>query len=541
MSTPGDQPLSAFIDNAAGAAWEATPTDAQPWIEIRFDHPIPLRQITVTPSAVGTSRVTRVQVSTDRGERTSSMVPRATPQSVPTPFGSTRFLRITIVGTQGPRNPLTVGPGFAHIAIPGVTVTQSWRVPDDVRSAPGVTPTYLFSSPLPDQFDLFTASDEEPHLSRTFTVPRASTFSMTGQVTPLTSPALKAAEFPTESQPVTPLADLKAPFAVPCGSGPTLTIDGTKYETSVSGTVGDFYALRTMPLTVCTPGGTVSVATGTHTLTADDVGSGFKVTGVSLIGTPVQPSTAPRAITVDNWGAESRTLTASGGKAALLNVHQNYNPGWTATVNGQQLKPVRLDGWQQGWVLPASVGPQVVTLQFPADGSFRLTLLVGGVLAAVLVVWALLPARRRRRKRTLRGARGVGTSVAPEDVSTQRVVNGDVEPTDGDVDPPRSWSTAGSWAAWVALSACLFVVAGPVALVVPLVVGLRWVFPGRPSFLAWLAFGAEVLAGIAIAIHPAYRAGTWVGSGSYTAQALGGLAVAALVLSLLPGPRRRKA
>ena len=265
------------------------------------------------------------------------------------------------------------------------------------------------------------------------------------------------------------------------------------------------------------------------------------MTGLSLIGTPVQPSTAPRSITVEHWGAESRTLTASGGQAALLNVHQNYNPGWVATVNGHQLKSVRLDGWQQGWVLPASVGRQVVTLQFPADGSFRLILLVGGGLAAVLVVWALLPARRRRRNRAVPGARGPRTPVSPEDLSSQRIVNSDVEPTDGDVDPPPSWSTAGSWATWVALSACLFVVAGPVALVVPLVVGLRWLFPGRPSFLAWLAFGAEVLAGIAIAIDPAYRVGTWVGSGSYTVQALGGLAVAALVLSLLPGPRRRKA
>ena len=82
VSTPGDQPLAAFLDNAAGAAWEATPTDAQPWIQIRFDHPIPLRQVTVTPSTVGTSRVTKVQVSTDRGQRTSSLEPRNTPQSL---------------------------------------------------------------------------------------------------------------------------------------------------------------------------------------------------------------------------------------------------------------------------------------------------------------------------------------------------------------------------------------------------------------------------------------------------------------------------
>ena len=540
-SIPGDQPLSAFIDNAAGAAWEATPTDARPWIEIRFDHPIPLREITVTPSSLDTSRITSVQVSTDQGQRTSSLEPRSTPQAVPTPVGRTRVLRITIVGTRGPRGPLTVGPGFSHISIPGVTVTQSWRVPDDVHSASGVTPTYLFSSPLPNQFGLFAPLDEEPQMSRTFTVPGRSTFSMTGQVTPRTSAALKAVEFPTGAQPVTPLVDLKAPFAVACGSGPTLTIDGSAYETSVSGTVGDFYALRTMSMAICTPGGTVSLSPGTHTVIADDAGSGFKVTGLSLIGTAVEPSTAPRAITVDRWGAESRTITASAGPAALLNVHQNYSPGWVATVGGHQLKPVRLDGWQQGWVLPASAGPQVVTLQFPPDGSFRLTLLVGGGLAAVLVIWALLPARRRRRNRSVPGA-GVATSpVAPEVASTDPSVGAGVGSVDGEVDSIRSWSAARSWAAWVVLSACLFVVAGPVALVVPILVGLCWVFPRRSSSLAWVALGAEVLAGIAFAIHPAYRVGTWVGSGSYTAQALGGLAVAALALSLLPGPRRRKA
>ena len=224
-----------------------------------------------------------------------------------------------------------------------------------------------------------------------------------------------------------------------------------------------------------------------------------------------------------------------------MNVHQNYNPGWVATVNGHQLKPVRLDGWQQGWVLPASVGPQIITMQFSADGSFRLILLVGAALAAGLVVWALLPARRRRRHRPVPGTRIASSPVALDAVSTERSVSAGVEPTEGDFDSARSWSMAGTGAAWAVLTACLFVVAGPVALVVPLLVGLRWAFPGRASFLAWLAFGAEVIAGITIAIHPAYRTGTWLGSGSYTAQALGALAIAALVLSLLPsGPRRRK-
>ena len=123
VSTPEYQPLAAFLENPAGATWEATPTDVQPWIQIRFNHPIPLREITVTPFAIGTSHITRVQVSTDRGHRTASLRPQAAPQSLPTPLGSTRFLRITIVGMQDLESPSKCGPGFAHIAIPGVTVT----------------------------------------------------------------------------------------------------------------------------------------------------------------------------------------------------------------------------------------------------------------------------------------------------------------------------------------------------------------------------------------------------------------------------------
>ena len=177
------------------------------------------------------------------------------------------------------------------------------------------------------------------------------------------------------------------------------------------------------------------------------------------------------------------------------------------------------------------VGPQVVTLRFPADGSFRLILIVGAGLAVVLVAWALLPARRRRRKRPASDRHGAGDLVATHGVTNERKLNGVVEPAEDGIDSPRSWSTAGCWAV---LSGCLFVIAGPVALVVPLVVGLRWVFPRRLPSLAWLAFGSLVLAGIGIAIGPGFRVGTWVGSGSFTVQALGGVALAALVSACSP-------
>jgi arabinofuranan 3-O-arabinosyltransferase len=287
-----------------------------------------------------------------------------------------------------------------------------------------------------------------------------------------------------------------------------------------------------MPMTVCKPGGTVTLAAGTHTITTDDSSGGFKVTSVSFTGTPVPQSTAPRGVTVDRWGSESRTLTVSGGRDAILNVHQNYNSGWVATVNGHQLHPVRLDGWQQGWLLPAATAAQVVTLRFTPEGPFRTTLIVGAGLALVLVVWALLPVRRRRRGRSSTD-RGVDADLeVGVDVPAERAADGD--PGVG------SFRDGRLWLAWVVLTGAIFAISGPVAVAVPLLVGVRWLVPRRVSFLAWSALGALVLAGIAAALGTGYRIGTWIGGGSYTAQALGGLAVAALVLSLLPNPHRRR-
>ena len=49
-----------------------------------------------------------------------------------------------------------------------------------------------------------------------------------------------------------------------------------------------------------------------------------------------------------------------GAARSYLEVHQAANPGWTATLNGHQLAPVTLDGWQQAFVVPAGQGGRVV-------------------------------------------------------------------------------------------------------------------------------------------------------------------------------------
>jgi len=58
------------------------------------------------------------------------------------------------------------------------------------------------------------------------------------------------------------------------------------------------------------------------------------------------------------------------------------------------LSSIVVDGWQQGWVVPAGVSGEV-ELSFVPDRLYRSGLLVGAGLLLLLVVLAALPVRRR--------------------------------------------------------------------------------------------------------------------------------------------------
>ena len=82
-----------------------------------------------------------------------------------------------------------------------------------------------------------------------------------------------------------------------------------------------------------------------------------------------------------------------GRRQSYLEVHQAASPGWTATLNGQRLTPVTLDGWQQAFIVPAGAGGQVVMTYTPASG-YHLWLIIAIVAFAVLLVLAFWPRRR---------------------------------------------------------------------------------------------------------------------------------------------------
>ncbi|MDR2985625.1 MAG: alpha-(1-_3)-arabinofuranosyltransferase family protein, partial [Nocardiopsaceae bacterium] len=218
-------------------------------------------------------------------------------------------------------------------------------------------------------------------------------------------------------RPAAPVRD--ANFTLPCGSGPTVRLDGKMVRTRVSGKVGSLIAFEPVRVRLCRANSALWLAPGPHRLLADRP-KAFTMTGLRLVdaspgGLPggqqgqnlgsVIPgqndSSQGRTVGVLGWSEEHRRLRVGPGPESYLELHQNENAGWTATMNGKTLRPVRLDGWQQGFVMPAGKGG-VVTLSFAPVKFYHVWIILSaaGVLGLVLVAIA---GGRRRRASELRG------------------------------------------------------------------------------------------------------------------------------------------
>ncbi|MFE7933205.1 glycosyltransferase [Streptomyces sp. NPDC057456] len=86
------------------------------------------------------------------------------------------------------------------------------------------------------------------------------------------------------------------------------------------------------------------------------------------------------------------TTLPDGSGSRVLRLADTAAEGWTATLDGKPLTPTTVDGWAQGFELPASGGELDVTYDDPFTHTAWLW--AQGLLALVLVVLAL-PGRRR--------------------------------------------------------------------------------------------------------------------------------------------------
>jgi len=326
------------------------------------------------------------------------------------------------------------------------------------------------------------------------------------------------------------LADLIAPapdpdkrFTLPCGEGPTITVDGRQYETAASGLVRDLTQGRPVDVQLCNPKGeeprkakgktkskggtramgpaaTIGLSAGRHVLESADSGS-LALTDLTLTrGNPQQlPTTGTRPVTTNDWLGDRRSVTVGTGRASYLQIYENHNPGWKATLNGKELKPVRIDGWQQGWLIPAGQGGTVALEYEPAK------LYEGGLIAGVagpMVLAALAFGRRRAGTAPARRARRARE------------------------DPAASAPAApGRQLGLFTLGGVVFVISPFLGGIVP---ALAAVARRRSAALALIAAVAMAGAGVVAAVGAAGLGGGAFGA---TAQVLALVAVAAAVVT----------
>ena len=183
--------------------------------------------------------------------------------------------------------------------------------------------------------------------------------------------------------------------SVPCGFGPNVLLDGRLVtRTSVTMTVGQALTDAVVSATPCDVA-TTRLESGTHTI---DVASSPAFMVESAVLSPVGFSTGAVGTTapeVTTWGPAHRSVTIPiDAQPRLLELTENYNPGWEATHDLDLLIPVRVDGWRQAWVVPAGTGGDIDVV-FAPDRSYRLGLVMGLVAVLALIVMAIAPIRRR--------------------------------------------------------------------------------------------------------------------------------------------------
>ena len=117
--------------------------------------------------------------------------------------------------------------------------------------------------------------------------------------------------------------------------------------------------------------------------------------GSVMLRDPARPDSAEqvaatpiRSVEILSWGSVDREVSIGSGAATYLAVQENVNAGWRATLDGEDLEPITLFGWQQGFVVPPGSGG-LISLEFAPSATYRAGLVVGGLLIVLLVLAAL--------------------------------------------------------------------------------------------------------------------------------------------------------
>ncbi|MBL1101297.1 glycosyltransferase [Streptomyces coffeae] len=128
------------------------------------------------------------------------------------------------------------------------------------------------------------------------------------------------------------------------------------------------------------------------------------------------PGSASAPVHVASGPVEAHTTVPDGAAGRMLRIADKAAPDWRATLDGKPLKAKTVDGWAQGFELPANGGRLDLTYDTPMTHSAWVW--AQALFALVLLVLAL-PGRRRRVDDDLPEADGAAatTAVTAEDLA----------------------------------------------------------------------------------------------------------------------------
>ncbi len=289
---------------------------------------------------------------------------------------------------------------------------------------------------------------------------------------------------------------------VGCDTGPVLAVAGRFVHTSLTTTVGAL--LDGIPLAAhpCEPD-PITLPSGQQELLVSP-GAGFIVDGVQLSGPAADEvrQAATTGVVAGEWTPDRRALTIPGTETQrVLVVPESRNPGWQARLaDGTVLTPVSINGWQQGWVIPAGTSG-TVTLSFGSNTLYRAGLAGGLALLPMLAALALVSRRR--------------TTDSP---------------------PVPTWAL-GPWAAGAAVLAGALISGLVGALVVGAATGLRYLLRARPRADKFVTLGGTagglILAGAALSRYPWRSVDGYAGHTPWV-QLLALVSIALLAASVVP-------
>ncbi|HEX4726584.1 MAG TPA: alpha-(1-_3)-arabinofuranosyltransferase family protein, partial [Jatrophihabitans sp.] len=142
--------------------------------------------------------------------------------------------------------------------------------------------------------------------------------------------------------PGQPLPDPTSQVRLGCSAGLALTVDGNRLPLSVTASRADVLAGRPVLARPCSAQ-PVALAAGAHSIElastplarADAIraSSDELPAGLGLSAEPTRTS-APRVL---SWQATARAISVPAGPASILQIRENQNDGWQASLNGHRL------------------------------------------------------------------------------------------------------------------------------------------------------------------------------------------------------------